>query len=101
LSKFTTTEYTHALQEQVITLGPLCDPTSSYFAHLEQELAAALEQAQQEGTLSQTISATAMAAMLVAVVQGGYVLARAFQDPHQMDQAIRGALALLDEIERR
>ncbi|MDQ6660441.1 MAG: TetR/AcrR family transcriptional regulator, partial [Chloroflexota bacterium] len=80
---------------------PLRHPISSYFLSTKQEIVTALEQAQREGTLSETIDATDVATTLVAVVQGGYVLARALQDPHQMDQALRGALALLDSIERR
>lgn len=87
-------------QEQVLSQQPLRHPISSYFLFTEQEIVTALEQAQREGTLSETVDATAVAITLVAVVQGGYVLARALQDPHQMDQALRGALALLDSIER-
>ena len=88
-------------QEQVLSQGSLRHPISSYFRYTEQEIASALEQAQREGTLSETINVTEVAAMLVAVVQGGYVLARALQDPQQMEQAIGGALALLDTIEWR
>ena len=76
-------------------------PLVAYFTAAEQELASVLEQAQQEGTLREGIKPTELAATLVAVVQGGYVLARAFQDPEQMRQAIRGALSLIDGIERR
>ncbi|MDQ6661146.1 MAG: TetR/AcrR family transcriptional regulator [Chloroflexota bacterium] len=88
-------------QEQVLSQEPLRHPISAYFLYNEQEIATVLEQAQREGTLSETIDATDIATTLVAVVQGGYVLARALQDPQQMDQALRGALALLDSIERR
>jgi TetR/AcrR family transcriptional regulator, transcriptional repressor for nem operon len=73
----------------------------AFFLYTEQEIVTALEQAQLEGTLSETIDATDVATTLVAVVRGGYVLARALQGPHQMDQAIDDALALLDTIERR
>ncbi len=83
-------------QEQVMLQEPLRQPISTYFAYIKQELVAALEQAQREGSLNQTIDATNLATTLVAVVQGGYVLARALQDPQQMEHAIRGALALLD-----
>ncbi|GHO51300.1 hypothetical protein [Ktedonospora formicarum] len=48
-----------------------------------------------------TIPTTDMATTLVAIVQGGYVLARALQDPQQMGKALRGALALLESIEER
>ncbi len=88
-------------QEEVLSQEPLRHPISSYFLYTEQEIGTALEQAQREGTLSETIDTTDVAATLVAVVQGGYVLARALQDPHQMDKALHGALALLEAIERR
>jgi AcrR family transcriptional regulator len=88
-------------QEEILSQEPLRHPISSYFRYIQQEIATALEQAQREGTLSASIDATNVATTLVAVVQGGYVLARALQDPHQVDQAINGALALLDAVERR
>jgi TetR/AcrR family transcriptional regulator, transcriptional repressor for nem operon len=51
--------------------------------------------------LNQSINATDLTATLLAVVQGGYVIARALQDPLQMDRAICGALDLLEINERR
>jgi AcrR family transcriptional regulator len=39
----------------------------------------------------------ATAAAIVAVVQGGYVLARSANDPDQFDHAVNGLLALLKE----
>lgn len=88
-------------QEEVLNQQALRHPISSYFLYTQQEIAAALKQAQNGGSLSESTDTTNIATMLVAVVQGGYVLARALQDPQQMDQAINGALALLDTIERR
>jgi AcrR family transcriptional regulator len=88
-------------QEQVIALNNLRDPVAAYFTYVEQELATVLTQAQQEGTLSDSADTTDLAATLIAIVQGGYVLARAFQDPQRMHQAIRGALILIDSIEER
>lgn len=88
-------------QEQVLSQEELRQPVSTYFLYSKQEIAAALEQAQSEGTISATIDANEVATSLVAIVQGGYVLARALQDPEQMEQALHGALALLDHIERR
>ncbi len=88
-------------QEEVLSQESLRHPIASYFVYTEQEIGTALEQAQREGTLSETVNSTDVATTLVAIVQGGYVLARALQDPQQMGQALRGALALLDSIERR
>ncbi len=78
----------------------LRSPLSAFFTAAERELAAVLEQAQQEGSLAAAVNVADLAATLIAVVQGGYVLARALQDAGQMEQAIRGALTLLDAIER-
>jgi TetR/AcrR family transcriptional repressor of nem operon len=88
-------------QEQTVIQEPLREPIAAYFVALERELALVLEQAKSEGTLDESIDVAEVAAMLVAVVQGGYVLARALQEPRQMDQAIHGALALLETFERR
>jgi TetR/AcrR family transcriptional repressor of nem operon len=87
-------------QEQVLAEEILRSPLSAFFTAAERELAAVLEQAQQEGSLAAAVNVADLAATLIAVVQGGYVLARALQDAGQMEQAIRGALTLLDAIER-
>jgi thioredoxin-like negative regulator of GroEL len=86
---------------QRIQAEALRHPISSSFLSTEQEISAALEQAQRAGALSETIDTTDVATTLFAIVQRGYVLARALQDPQQMDKALRGALALLESIEGR
>ncbi len=88
-------------QEQVTTQDILRDPLVVFFTYLDQELGSIIEQAKQEGTLSKSINTTELAATLSAIVQGGYVLARAFQDPERMHQAVRGAVTLIDSIEQR
>lgn len=88
-------------QEQVIAQNDLRDPIVAYFTYVEQELAEVLVQAQQEGRLSESVNTTDLAATIIATIQGGYVLARAFQEPERMHQAIRGALTLIDNLERR
>lgn len=88
-------------QEQVTTQDILRDPLVIFFSYLDRELSNLVEEAKQEGTLSKSTNATELAATLSAVVQGGYVLARAFQDPERMHQAIRGAVTLIDSLEQR
>lgn len=88
-------------QEQVTTQDILRDSLVLFFSYLDQELTNIIEEAKQEGTLSKSINSTELAATLSAVVQGGYVLARAFQDPERMHQAIRGAVTLIDSLEQR
>jgi len=60
-----------------------------------------LQEAQRDGALRPDLDTTDLAASLLAVVQGGYVLARAAQDPLAMERATRGALALLDAATAR
>jgi TetR/AcrR family transcriptional regulator, transcriptional repressor for nem operon len=55
----------------------------------------AIEDAKAEGDLPAGIDARTLAASVVAVVQGGYVLARAQQRPANMTDAVRGLAALL------
>lgn len=88
-------------QEQVITLDILRDPLVTFFTYLDHELGNVIEEAKQEGTLSKSINTTELAATLFAVLQGGYVLARAFQDPERMRQAMRGAVTLIENLEQR
>ncbi|GHO79587.1 hypothetical protein KSD_73580 [Ktedonobacter sp. SOSP1-85] len=59
-------------QEEVISQEALRHPlSSSSFLSTEQEISAALEQAQRAGALSETIDTTDVATTLVAIVQGG------------------------------
>ncbi|MBI1209668.1 MAG: TetR family transcriptional regulator [Azospirillum sp.] len=62
--------------------------------HLEENLAAA----QQSGALPDQLDRAALAAALVAAVEGGFILARAHWDPARMTQAIAGAIQLLDAV---
>ncbi|UUZ83962.1 hypothetical protein LJK88_09445 [Paenibacillus sp. P26] len=79
----------------------LLHPISNYFNCLHHELVKALEQAQQEGTIRKELDVHQLAASLSAIVQGGYVLSRALQNPAQMEWAVNGAIAMLAEMERR
>lgn len=88
-------------QEPMISQDALREPLAAYFTQLKQDLINVLEEARQEGTLREDLNPPELAATIMAIVQGGYVLARASQDPEQMQQAIRGVLALIDRIERR
>lgn len=58
----------------------------------EEAIAAAIA----AGELPASIAAGELARTLAAVIQGGYVLARAKGEQGPMDAAIRGAVSLLD-----
>ncbi len=81
---------------EVVAHDALREPVALGFAYVERALSDALAEAQRDGALTAGLDAADLAASIVAVVQGGYVLARAAQDPTQMDRATRGAVALLD-----
>jgi AcrR family transcriptional regulator len=77
------------------TLHPF---VSEMFSWLQERLSEVIEQGQADGELPAEVHATRVAAMIAAALQGGYVLARAAQDPAAFDLAIEGALELLRAI---
>lgn len=86
--------------ESAIASDSVRGPVAAYFAHLEDAVADALERAQELEAVDAAVDVRAVAAALVAMVQGGYVLARVHQDPQRMEDATRGAAALLDALRR-
>jgi len=70
-------------------------PVSASFTRLQGRLASALADAQRAGELDPVLDPAALAASVAAVVQGGYVLARAERDPAAFQRAIDGARQLL------
>ena len=68
---------------------------SEMFAWLQTRLVDVIEQGQRDGEFSTELNATGIAAMIAATLQGGYVLARAAQDPAVFALAIEGALELI------
>jgi TetR/AcrR family transcriptional repressor of nem operon len=73
----------------------LREPVAASFARLDDRLARALADAQDQGELDRSLDPGRLAAALAAVVQGGYVLARAGQDPDSFARAIDGVRELL------
>ncbi len=66
------------------TLGRLCE-----------RLAEILAEGRERGELDEALDPQATAATLLAVLQGGYVLARAAGSPAPFDRAVTGVLGLL------
>ncbi|MEV5896556.1 TetR/AcrR family transcriptional regulator [Nonomuraea fuscirosea] len=73
----------------------LREPIERTFSWLTGRLTALLTRARDDGDLGAGLDPAATAAALVAVVQGGYVLARATGSAAGYAQAVEGALALL------
>jgi TetR/AcrR family transcriptional repressor of nem operon len=75
-------------------------PVAAYFDAVRNHIARCLAQAQSEGTFEAHLDPQSLAVSLTALIQGGYVLARTFQDEALMRQAAEGALALVSEVSR-
>lgn len=80
---------------EVMASPSLREPVEATFAWLQGRLAEVATQARDAGRLSANIDPAAVAAMLAAVVQGGYVLARAAGSEEPFERAVAGVLALL------
>ena len=65
------------------------------FAKLHELVAVVVRDAQLDGSLRPDLDPIELASMVVAVVQGGYVTARATGDPTTFEHAVHGAVALL------
>lgn len=84
-----------AQDPEVIADAGLRAPVQETFEWLAARIAEVIEEGRQRGELLPGGPARELAAALVAVVQGGYVLARAADSEEPFRQAVRGALALL------
>ncbi|GLW26712.1 MULTISPECIES: TetR/AcrR family transcriptional regulator [Microbispora] len=70
-------------------------PVEETFAWLRDRLAAVLAEGRERGETGAGLDPAATASAVVAVLQGGYVLARAAASPEPFHQAVDGLLALL------
>jgi TetR/AcrR family transcriptional repressor of nem operon len=70
-------------------------PVEETFAWLRARLAEVVQEGLDRGELESAVDPAATAAVIVAALQGGYVLARAADTTEPFDQAIAGILALL------
>lgn len=79
----------------VVEDDQLRQPLALYFGKLERRLGETIIEAIDAGTLPTAIDAANLAALLIATVQGGYVLSRITRDPHKLEEATGAARALL------
>jgi TetR/AcrR family transcriptional repressor of nem operon len=80
---------------EIIADDMLRQPLDDTFAWLRGRLADLIAEGQASGELQRAVSPDQLACMICAVVQGGYVLARAQQSQEPFRQAVTGAVALL------
>ncbi|RRD53178.1 TetR/AcrR family transcriptional regulator [Buchananella hordeovulneris] len=79
----------------VLATPELLTPVSETLAWLVQTIELVINEGIVNGEFPHHTDAHRLASMVVATVQGGYVLARAQQDPAEFDAAVQGATALL------
>lgn len=80
---------------EIIADPGLRAPVDETLTRLRARLAEVLDEGRAAGELPAGLDTAALAATVVAVLQGGYVLARAAAAPEPFDQAVSGVLALL------
>ncbi|MEE8631421.1 MULTISPECIES: TetR/AcrR family transcriptional regulator [Methylobacterium] len=78
----------------------LREPVAAYLGHIEAALRASLEEAKAGADLLPGIEPAPVAAALLAIVEGGYVLARVHWDAAAMRAAIDGGVQLLAAVSR-
>lgn len=69
-----------------------------YFGRLRRLLIVSLEAAEKEGAIVLPMPSYDLASTLVAVIEGGYVLARATGSVEGMDSSLRGAMGLISSL---
>mgnify|MGYP001642045236 FL=1 len=79
----------------VIATPELLKPISDTLAWLVETIGSVISEGIDAGEFPPDTDAHRLASMVVATVQGGYVLARAKQEPAEFDAAVQGATALL------
>lgn len=84
----------------VLASPELLAPVAQTLAWLVEALADVITEGIECGQLRADVDVREVASMLVATIQGGYVLARAGQDPAAFDAAVRGALQSLAALEQ-
>ncbi|MGW1782306.1 TetR/AcrR family transcriptional regulator [Streptomyces sp. NPDC002143] len=83
------------MDPEVIASDELREPVDDTIDRIREQLAHLVEEGKDQGEFGPELDGEAIAATVVATVQGGYVLARAAGSPTAFDAAVRGLLSLL------
>lgn len=86
------------VQEKSCSEAAFAPHIRRYFSHVTGHLEKAIAGAQQGGDLPPHIDPLSSARTLMAVIQGGYVLARSSGDPSHMAEAQSGAWAFIEAM---
>ncbi|WP_229919977.1 TetR/AcrR family transcriptional regulator [Streptomyces minutiscleroticus] len=84
-----------AFDPDVVADDALRGPVEGYFSWLTERLRQLLEEARTAEQIAPHLAPADVSVAVVATIQGGYVLARALQDPSAMSAALDGVIALL------
>ncbi len=87
--------------EKTVLESNICNIISKYFTTVCAYLKTALEDAKASGDLPPSLDAVAVSKSLQAVIQGGFILARAAGDPQEMRQAQEGAWMMIEGLSSR
>jgi len=85
-----------AQDADVIAIDPLHELLRDVFTRMRAVVRKAIDEGMEAGEIPSTLDAAELADTVLAVVQGGYVLARAQGQPAPFNRAVRGAAALID-----
>lgn len=83
------------MDPEVIASDELRDPVDETIDLVRERIAQIVEEGKEQGQFGPHLDGEAIAATVVATVQGGYVLARASGSPAAFDAGVRGLLSLL------
>ncbi|MFD9391365.1 TetR/AcrR family transcriptional regulator [Streptomyces sp. NPDC060000] len=83
------------MDPDVIASDELRAPVDETIDLIRERIAYLVEEGKEQGEFGPGLDGEAIAATVVATVQGGYVLARASGSPAAFDAAVRGLLSLL------
>jgi AcrR family transcriptional regulator len=83
------------MDPEIIADPALRGPLDETFGYLRARVAEAVEEGCARGEFPRGLDPVDTAAAVAAVIQGGYVLARAAESAEPFDRAVSGALALL------
>lgn len=85
-------------QDPEVMASPiLSEPIKETFAWLRDRVAKVVAEGRDSGELREDLDPDRLASTIVAVLQGGYVLARAAGDPAEFYRATTGLVALLEQ----
>jgi len=88
----------HAHDSEVVADPILRAPIEETFTWLRDRIRQVLEQGQSDEQVRADLDVEGVAAAVVAIIQGGYVLARASASSDPFDQAVEGAVQLVSAI---